>query len=174
MNSFLQRFMYPFRVQVSYPDRILEVIAFVLFIVAWMLTIAVYQQAPEQIPTHFNMNGVATQWSTKSTIWGVSAVFTFAYLIAFASVYNHKLVNMPIRLKAEVLERQLHLMSRMSRFMSILVNVLWISALVSISGSFMSISSFAVQLMLKVSFVLLFIPAIYYSLKIWWIGRNYR
>ena len=170
----MQRFMYPFRAKVSMPDRVLELIALILFIVAWMVTLYIYQKTNGQIPTHFNMNGVATQWSSKDSIWGISLVFSLSCLISATAAYNHKLVNLPIRLKAEVLERQLFLIARMCRCMTILLSVLWISALVSIAGKLMSVNSEAVELLLRGSLILLFIPAIYYTLKIWWIGRGYR
>ena len=52
-------------------DIIVEVISMTLLLLMLIYTIIEYKHLPETIPTHFNAQGIADDYSDKSMIWGL-------------------------------------------------------------------------------------------------------
>ena len=170
--TLLNNIIQPFKKPVPFFDRMLEMAALFLLVVLLVLTAVLYQQAPEQIPTRFNWEDTPTSWDDKAMLWYMTGFFILMMLVTAASAYNQKLVNMPVRLKEPVIGIQKALVSRMSRYLTLSIGMMWLSYLVSVSASFWDIKLFAC-IFTKVALLLLFSPVIYYSVKIWWIGRRY-
>ena len=170
--NILNNIIQTFKVPVPRFDRVLEIASLVLLAVLVGLTAVLYQHAPEQIPTHFSWEDIPTNWSDKAVLWYMSLFFILMMILSAASSYNFKLINLPVRLKEPVVGIQKMLVSRMSRFLTLTIGMMWLSYLLNASSSFWDIKLFAFVFS-KVSFTLLLVPLIYYSVKIWWIGRKY-
>ena len=168
LNSNIQNFKAP----VPVFDRVLEIAALLFLAVLIGLTAVLYQQAPEQIPTHFNWEDTPTEWGDKAVLWYMSIFFILMMLMSATSAYNLKLVNLPIRLKGPVVDTQKALVSRMSRYLTLTIGLIWLSYLLNVSTAFWD-SKMLAYIVTKVSFLLLLAPLIYYTVKIWWIGRGY-
>ena len=92
--------------------------------------------------------------------------------ICASAAYNRKLVNLPIRLKPEVFYRQIGLISRMCRIMTLMFGLIWLTVLLAMSAGFIGLPQDVVVLIIPLSVLLMLGVVMYYTLKIWWIGRN--
>ena len=157
---------------VTKSDRLLEWVALFIAIVALVLTGVLYVRAPETVPSHFNYKGEADGWSGKYIYWFMAVVFVLMMIISASAAYNRKLVNLPIRLKEPVFYRQIGLIGRMCRIMTIGMGLIWLAVIFSMSSGFLGISSVVCVCMISGSVALMLGTVLFYSLKIWWIGRN--
>lgn len=153
-------------------DRILELVAAVMAVTLLVLTGMLYARAPETVPSHFNAVGEADGWSDRSVYWIMAAVFLVCMVISAMAAYNRKLVNLPVRLKEAVFHRQIGLISRMCRILTLAMGCIWLAVVLSMSSGFLGIPSWGCAVMFAVSLALVLGTAFFYTLKIWWIGRN--
>lgn len=153
-------------------DRLLELLGLVMAVVMLVLTGVFYAQAPDTVPSHFNVMGQADGWSGKEVYWFMAIVFLLIMVVSATAAYNRKLVNLPIRLKEAVFYRQIGLIGRMCRIMTLGMGMIWLTVLLSISSEMLGISPIACACMIGGSVVLMLSVVLFYTLKIWWIGRN--
>ena len=93
-------------------------------------------------------------------------------IICASAAYNRKLVNLPIRLKEPVFYRQIGLISRMCRIMTITFGFIWLAVLLAMSACFIGMSESVAVALIPLSVVLMLGVVMFYTLKIWWIGRG--
>lgn len=153
-------------------DRVLEMVALMIAIVAMVLTGVFYSQAPDTVPSHFNVMGEADGWSNKSIYWIMALIFLVGMGICATAAYNRKLVNLPVRLKEPVFYHQIGLIGRMCRVMTIGMGLIWLVCVLSMSAEMLHIPTWACALMILGGVFLMLGSVLFYTLKIWWIGRN--
>ena len=157
---------------ITLSDRILELVAAAMALLLLILTGVLYSQAPETIPTHFNFSGDADGWGGKGFYWILAAIMLVGMIICASAAYNRKLVNLPIRLKEPVFYRQIGLISRMCRIMTITFGFIWLAVLLAMSASFIGMSEGVAVALIPLSVMLMLGVVFFYTLKIWWIGRG--
>ena len=157
---------------ITLSDRILELVAAAMAVLLLILTGVLYSQAPETIPTHFNFAGDADGWGGKGFYWILAAIMLVGMIICASAAYNRKLVNLPIRLKEPVFYRQIGLISRMCRIMTITFGFIWLAVLLAMSASFIGMPEGLSVAFIPLSVVLMLGVVMFYTLKIWWIGRG--
>ena len=157
---------------ITLSDRILELVAAAMAVLLLILTGVLYSQAPETVPTHFNFSGDADGWGGKGFYWILAAIMLVGMIICASAAYNRKLVNLPIRLKEPVFYRQIGLISRMCRIMTITFGFIWLAVLLAMSASFIDMPEDVSVALIPLSVVLMLCVVMFYTLKIWWIGRN--
>ena len=157
---------------ITLSDRILELVAAAMAVLLLILTGVLYSQAPETVPTHFNFSGDADGWGGKGFYWILAAIMLVGMIICASAAYNRKLVNLPIRLKEPVFYRQIGLISRMCRVMTITFGFIWLAVLLAMSASFIDMPEDVSVALIPLSVVLMLGVVMFYTLKIWWIGRN--
>ena len=157
---------------ITLSDRILELVAAALAVLLLILTGVLYSQAPETVPTHFNFAGDADGWEGKGFYWILAGIMLVVMIICASAAYNRKLVNLPIRLKEPVFYRQIGLISRMCRIMTITFGFIWLAVLLAMSASFIGMSESVAVALIPLSVVLMLGVVMFYTLKIWWIGRG--
>jgi uncharacterized membrane protein len=150
----------------------LEAIALVEVILLLVLTWVFYDKAPETVPSHFNLSMEADAWSDKDVYWLLAVVMVIGMAICASAAYNRKLVNLPVRLKPSVFYRQIGLISRMCRVMTVAFGLIWLTILLAMSAEFIGLPEDVTMVLLPVSLVLMFAVVVFYTLKIWWIGRK--
>lgn len=153
-------------------DRMLEIAAATMAVALLVLTGVLYAQAPDTVPSHFNVMGEPDGWEGKEVFWFMAVVFLLGMIISASAAYNRKLVNLPIRLKEAVFYRQIGLIGRMCRIMTLAMGSIWLAVLLSMSSGFLEIPAWGCAVMFAVSLTLILGTAFFYTLKIWWIGRN--
>ena len=157
---------------ITLSDRILELVALAMAVVMLVLTGVLYSKAPDTVPTHFNFAGVADGWEGKAFYWILAGIMMSGMAICASAAYNRKLVNLPIRLKPEVFYRQIGLISRMCRIMTLVLSLIWLAILLAMSASFIGMPEDVSVALIPLSVMLMLGVAMFYTLKIWWIGRN--
>ena len=157
---------------ITLSDRILELVAAAMALLLMILTGVFYSKAPETSPTHFNFSGDADGWGGKVFYWILAAIMLVGMIICASAAYNRKLVNLPIRLKEPVFYRQIGLISRMCRIMTIVFGFIWLAVLLAMSASFIDMPEDVSVALIPLSVVLMLGVVMFYTLKIWWIGRN--
>ena len=157
---------------ITLSDWILELVAAAMAVLLLILTGVLYSQAPETVPTHFNFAGDADGWEGKGFYWILAGIMLVGMIICASAAYNRKLVNLPIRLKEPVFYRQIGLISRMCRIMTITFGFIWLAVLLAMSASFIGMSESVAVALIPLSVVLMLGVVMFYTLKIWWIGRG--
>lgn len=157
---------------ITLSDRILELVAAAMAVVMLVLTGVLYSKAPDIVPTHFNFSGEVDGWEGKGFYWILAAIMLVGMIICASAAYNRKLVNLPIRLKPEVFYRQIGLISRMCRIMTITFGLIWLAVLLAMSASFIGMPEDVSVALIPLSVMLMLGVVLFYTLKIWWIGRN--
>ena len=102
----------------------------------------------------------------------MAAVFLFMMAICASAAYNRKLVNLPIRLKPAVFYRQIGLISRMCRIMTLVSGVIWLSVLLAMSADIVGLPPEVAVSFVPMAVILMLGVVLFYTLKIWWIGRG--
>lgn len=157
---------------ITQSDRLLELVAAAMAVCMLVFTGVLYSKAPDTIPTHFNLAMEADAWGGKSVYWILAGIMLVGMAICASAAYNRKLVNLPVRLKPAVLYRQIGLISRMCRIMTLTFGLIWLAVLLSMSASFIGLPADIMVLMIPLSVLLMLGVVTFYTLKIWWIGRG--
>ena len=137
-----------------------------------VLTGVLYSKAPDTVPSHFNFAMEVDGWSGKEIYWLLAVIMVVGMVICATAAYNRKLVNLPIRLKPAVFYRQIGLISRMCRVMTLVFGLIWLSVLLAMSASFIGMPEDVTVLLIPLTAILMLGVVLFYTLKIWWIGRN--
>ena len=153
-------------------DRLLELVAAAMAVCLLVLTGVLYSKAPDTVPSHFNFAGEIDGWSGKEVHWIMAAVFVVMMVICASAAYNRKLVNLPIRLKPAVFYRQIGLISRMCRLMTLVSGVLWLTVLLAMSADIVGLPLEVAISFVPMAVILMLGVIMFYTLKIWWIGRG--
>lgn len=157
---------------VTLSDRLLELVAAAMAVCMLVLTGVLYSKAPETVPTHFNISMEADAWSGKGFYWVLAIIMLIGMAICASAAYNRKLVNLPIRLKPAVFYRQIGLISRMCRVMTLVFGFIWLSILLAMSAGFIGMPEDVSVALVPLSVILMLGVVLFYTLKIWWIGRG--
>ena len=157
---------------ITLSDRLLELVAAAMAVCLLVLTGLFYSKAPDTVPSHFNGAMEADAWSGKEVYWVLALIMLIGMAICSSAAYNRKLVNLPIRLKPAVFYRQIGLVSRMCRIMTIAFGFIWLAVLLAMSASFIGLPEDVTVTFIPVSVALMIGVALFYTLKIWWIGRG--
>ena len=157
---------------ITLSDRILELVALAMAVLLLILTGVLYSKAPDTVPSHFNIEMAADDWSGKGVYWLLAVCMLVGMAVSASAAYNRKLVNLPIRLKPEVFYRQIGLISRMCRIMTIAFGFIWLAVLLAMSAGFIGMPEDVTVVLIPLSVMLMLGIVLFYTLKIWWIGRH--
>ena len=157
---------------ITLSDRLLELVAAAMAVCLLVLTGVFYSKAPDTVPSHFNGAMEVDAWSGKEVYWVLALIMLIGMAICASAAYNRKLVNLPVRLKPAVFYRQIGLISRMCRIMTVAFGFIWLAVLLAMSASFIGLPEDVTVTFIPVSVALMIGVALFYTLKIWWIGRG--
>ena len=157
---------------ITLSDRLLELVAAAMAVVMLVLTGILYSKAPDTVPSHFNLAMEEDAWAGKGIYWVLAAIMLVGMIICASAAYNRKLVNLPFRLKESVFYHQIGLISRMCRIMTIAFGLVWLAVLLAMSASFIGMPEDVAVALIPLSVMLMLGVVMFYTLKIWWIGRG--
>ena len=153
-------------------DRFLELVAAIMAVGLLAFTGILYSKAPDVIPSHFNLSMEPDGWSGKGVYWVLAVVMVIGMAICASAAYNRKLVNLPVRLKQSVFYRQIGLIGRMCRVMTLAFGLIWLSILLAMSADLVGMPDDVAVVLVPFSVGLMLGVVVFYTLKIWWIGRK--
>lgn len=101
------------------PDRIIEAAGWVCLAALWVMTIIVYGNLPETIPTHFGVSGEADDYGSKMTLFILPVIGTLSFVgLTVLNYYPHAF-NYPVDITAENAQAQYTNATRMMRYMKL-------------------------------------------------------
>ena len=173
MNT-LVKILHAFKAPIPLLDRILEIIALVFLIGTLVFTAYLYQHAPEQVVIKYGLEGEPIKCAEKIVFWLIAIFFGIMMLVSAGSAYdvNLKIVHVRFPIKEQVKAIQHRLVNRMSRCVTICIGLMWLAYLLHTSASFLNIPGYVVALS-KGSLLLMLLVIVYYSFRIWHVGRKY-
>ena len=157
---------------ITLSDRLLELVAAAMAVCLLVLTGVLYSKAPDTVPSHFNFAGEIDGWSGKEVYWIMAAGFVVMMVICASAAANRTVVHLPIRLKPAVFYRQIGLISRMCRLMTLVSGVLWLTVLLAMSADIVGLPPEVAVSFVPMAVILMLGVVLFYTLKIWWIGRG--
>lgn len=106
-------------------DYALEALAVISLLMLWGLAMINYGQLPEQIPTHYNINGSPEGSGSKSTLWVLPVVGLLLYV--FMTLINRRPegFNYMVKITPENAAVQYRMATRVIRFMKAFVMLLF-------------------------------------------------
>lgn len=159
--------------RVTMLDRVLEMLSLVLATCIIVLTFVFYQDAPDQIPIHFNAAGQVDGWGGREDMFLIMGLGILCIGLCNYAAYNHKLVNLPIRLKPECLSQQLTLLGRLMRILALMLGGLFLTILFSMVAPQMGIDTEEWNYVPLIWVAVLIGLIIIYSIKIDRLGRDF-
>ena len=162
------------RVPASTSDHILEMVASFFFVLMWVLGLVFYFKSQAPVPSHFDYLARPDAWGDKNVFLITLAVASLVMLLTAASAYYPRLVNLPVHLKPECIHEQYALMARMMRVLNIDLGLMFLSVILTQGAPLLKLNVRIFAVVEAVCIAFIFVLTIYYSLKIWRIGRKYK
>lgn len=108
-------------IPLSHTDKIIEYGGWALLALVWVIVLSKYASLPENIPIHFNLDGTADTFGSKSNLVLLPAIITglCGGLFLLARFPHH--FNYPVRLTEENAERQYTLAVKTLRWIRVSV-----------------------------------------------------
>jgi len=155
-------------------DHILELVTSFFLILMWIFGILFYIKTTNSIPKHFDLLGNPDEWGDKNTFLVTMFIGTLVIILCAFSAYYPKIVNLPIRLKQECIGDQYALMARMIRILNIDLSIMFFSVILVQGASQLKWSSRLFVIIESICIFFIFILTVYYTWKIWNIGKKYK
>ena len=105
----------------TYTDKIIEFIGWVLLIGTWILAILSFSNLPESIPTHFNGAGEADGFGEKSNIFALPIIGTILFIGMTMLNKNPHIFNYPKAITNENALSQYSNATRMIRILKLII-----------------------------------------------------
>lgn len=102
-------------------DLLLEFIGFLGLIALFAIPSYYYGQLPDQIPIHFNAEGIADRYGDKMMIWLLPVLGSVVYItIYLLNGYPH-LFNLPVKITPENVEPLYRSATKMMRLLNVVI-----------------------------------------------------
>ena len=159
----------PVRVPPTRFDCILDLVALLLIVLLWVLSIYFFIDGPEKVPTGFDVEGNPRGWGSTAFYFLMSGMGTFYAVAMFSAARFPQFINMPVVLKENTIVPQSALMIRCCRWLNIVGLGMFLFILFQMAGYQyealrLDESSFVAGILGSVVLMLSFI--IYYSVRI--------
>ncbi|MEZ5046916.1 MAG: DUF1648 domain-containing protein [Chitinophagaceae bacterium] len=106
-------------------DTILEILAWAILLITWIITCVNYPKLPEIIPTHYNSVGHADDFGTKKSIFILPLIASI--LVVVLSILNkfpHRF-NYPVKITQENSLRQYTLATKLLRYIKLNIAIIF-------------------------------------------------
>lgn len=168
------------KIQRYYPPW-LDLLTFSLMFGMFMYVFIFYSRLPTEIPIHFNMTGEADGWGHKGTIFGLMLIHFHAVVLCFVLNYfliirsddtvdSLYLINIPFIKKDELHTKQIRFVkvnaARMLATTNLTISLLFAVMYYSMVQTGLG-NQVGLGVVFNLSLMLVFVPAIYYTWKIY-------
>lgn len=146
-------------------DKLFEVLAWIAFLLIWILTILNYFSLPDTIPIHFNASGHADGYGNKSTFFILPVIGTLIFiLLSVLNKYPH-IFNYPVNITEENAYRQYSNATRLVRYIKFSVEFTFLVIVWGIIQTAHGKSGGLGVWQLPLTLALNLIPTIYFAVK---------
>lgn len=157
------------RIQIEWTpvDKIIEAMSLLILVVMWVFTLLRYADLPDIIPIHYNAAGIADGFGKKAHILILPVISTIFYVsFTLLNRFPH-IFNFPVRITEENAYRQYANMTRMLRWLKLLILFLFGMIIWNTVRFTDNHPEGLKSWFLPVTLGLVFIPMIYYIFKSW-------
>jgi uncharacterized membrane protein len=106
-------------IKLSHTDQMLEIAGWIALGLLWIITVVLYMQLPDTIPTHFNAAGEADDHGDKMTMMFLPVIATLSMIgMTVLNKYPHHF-NFPTAITEENVVAQYTNATRMIRFLKL-------------------------------------------------------
>ncbi|KAB2871898.1 MAG: DUF1648 domain-containing protein [Bacteroidales bacterium] len=159
------------KIEMSMADIIVEAIIWALILGFWTYTIVIYGKLPENIPSHFNELGEATNYEQKVTLFLLPSISTIVVIILSTLNQKPHIFNYPFKITETNARNQYYLGIKMIRTLKLCLVVEFL--LISLYMSEVSLGN--IQSLGKLSTLFIpFLMAIIIAPIIYYIAQMYR
>lgn len=146
------------RLSFSTQDCLLEISGCLLLILQWLVVLYYYSGLPEQIPTHFNIQGQPDDTGHKNMLFFLPAISLVLYTgMTILNRYPH-IFNYPGKITPQNAERQYLIATRLIRYLKFIVVLTFFAITLSIILTAKNISTGLGVWFLPVFLMLIYIP----------------
>lgn len=152
-------------IALSQSDKMIEVLAFAILALAWLLLVWQYKKLPDRIPMHFNIKGAVDGFGDKAMIWLLPGVTTALYLLlTFINRFPEQF-NYLVRITESNAAKQYTLATKLMRTLKLsLVLVFFLLEYLTIQAAWQQGQGLSVWF-LPITLGLVLLPLLYYFLS---------
>jgi uncharacterized membrane protein len=153
------------KIELNKKDKIVEITCLMILLIFWIGTFAIYPQLPDKIPSHFNAEGQADDFSNRIHIFQLPIIATVIYIgMTLLNKHPH-LYNYPAVVTADNARQLYTSATRLIRVLKLLVVVIFCGiALMSVKASLKGGNGLG-GWFLPLAIAMMIIPNIFYLLK---------
>ncbi|UGU16537.1 DUF1648 domain-containing protein [Sinomicrobium kalidii] len=147
-------------------DKIIEIISWIAVPCIWILTLKNYPDLPESIPIHYNSAGEANGFGGKEHILALPIIATILFIgLATLNKYPH-IFNYPVLITQKNALQQYTYATRLLRILNLVIVIIFglivYKTIQNVNGNANGLGIW----FLPTTLALIFVPIIYYLLKI--------
>lgn len=129
---------------------IFEIVAALLLVVLWVLTVVLWQKSNPTIATHFDLTGTPDGFGSRNHMFVTAVAGTISTVLLLVSAYFPRFINLPVGISNI---RQAATAVRMVRVLAVTVALLFIGIPLSMtSGKIVPVNLFGVAIILVIAF----------------------
>jgi uncharacterized membrane protein len=114
------------KISLTYIDWLTELTSFVMLVILVSLPLIYRNSLPERIPVHFDINGVANGFGTRSSLWILPLTGVFTYLLLTIVSRFPEIYNFPVKITEVNALVQYRLATRFIRLLKTVILVLFL------------------------------------------------
>ncbi|ESU23990.1 hypothetical protein FEDK69T_10500 [Flavobacterium enshiense DK69] len=149
-------------IKLLFTDKIIELLALIVFLSIWFLALSGYSQLPETIPTHYNGFGKADAFGNKANILVLPIVASVLAIALTAINFYPHLLNYTVAITQENAEKQYRLATRMLRCLKLIVLIIFTFIVYMTQQTSKGIADGLGEWILPTILGLIFIPIFYF------------
>jgi uncharacterized membrane protein len=104
-------------------DWVLDVIAFLICLFTFSLSIIVFNDLPDLIPSHFNSKGMVDSYSSKEMILGLPFISLMIFIVLHNVNRSPHIFNYPVKITEENAMEMYRYATRLIRVMNLVIVV---------------------------------------------------
>lgn len=129
---------------------IFEIVAAVLLVVLWVLTIVLWQKSDPVVATHFDLSGTPDGFGSRNHMFVTAVAGTLSTVLLLVSAYFPRHINLPVGIGNI---RQTTIAVRMVRVLAVTVALLFIGIPLSMTfGKMVPVAVFGIVIILIMAF----------------------
>jgi uncharacterized membrane protein len=151
-------------------DRGIDAVSMLLLLLIWIYVVVSYISLPEQIPVHYNLEGVADRYGNKITVFILPAIISAVWAgLGILNRYPH-IFNYPVKITEANAGQQYRAATRLIRVMKLVI----VCFCLFITWKVINAASTLEWWLLPAMFVLLLAPVMFYLYHSMKEGKNTR
>lgn len=129
---------------------IFEIVAALLLVVLWVLTVVLWQKSDPVVATHFDLSGTPDGFGSRNHMFVTAVAGTLSTVLLLVSAYFPRHINLPVGISNI---RQAAIAVRMVRVLAVTVALLFIGIPLSMAfGKIVPVALFGVAIILVIAF----------------------